>query len=139
MRDGKALARYGLDEAACELFARCEADRVHEDVELVPMPGKPVEHGIDFLIRTDIARKQQLRALAEALGQFFDAALQLVILVCERQFGTFTGKCLGDTCGNGTIACDADDQRPFTGHEAHMFFPCRNLAFWATLFNSIGG
>ena len=123
MRDGIAFTRDRLGEAAFELVARRKADRMHEDVELIPVLAQVLEHGIDFFVARNVALEQQVGVLPQAFGQFLDAPLELVVLVGEGEFGTLTRERFCDSRCDRAIARDANDQRPFAGHEAHRCSP----------------
>ena len=56
MSDGKGLAARAVSETTCESFARCEGDRVHEDIEMTPTIFERGKGGIDLRIRGDIKR-----------------------------------------------------------------------------------
>ncbi len=61
------------------------------------MFAKPGEHGVNLVIRRDIAGEKQFGVLPEALRELFDAAAQLLVLVRKCDLGTLAGKRLSDT------------------------------------------
>jgi hypothetical protein len=75
--DAKAVARGGIDEAPRQRFARRECDRMHEDVEAVPMRLQVAKAARDVLIAADIHCEGKLRAQLRgerlnSIGHAFD-------------------------------------------------------------------
>ena len=109
-------------EVAVQLVAGGEADRVDDAIQAIPLLRQRGEHGFDLGVIGDIARKAQLGIGTPAGGEFFDATLELLVLVGEGQLGAFAVHGRGDAGGDGQLAGDADDENALTGEKSHGFF-----------------
>ena len=103
--------------AALDRLARREADRVHEDVEPVPVLAQLGEAGIDLRVFGDVQRDHDVRAVFR--GGVLDARLQLVALVGEGEFRTLAAHGLGDAVGDRALAGDAGDECTLALQESH--------------------
>ena len=57
------------------------------------------------------------------LGQGTDMFLRLFIEICDGDIRALPADRFGTAIGDGLVIRDADNQRPFSGHEAHMDSP----------------
>ncbi|OPZ07832.1 MAG: hypothetical protein BWZ07_03251 [Alphaproteobacteria bacterium ADurb.BinA280] len=57
MRDCKRLARQVVEKLALQGLTRCEAHRMHQDVEAIPMTSQIAVHLVDLRIVADIQRQ----------------------------------------------------------------------------------
>ena len=110
--------RQAVEEFAGQRFARSEADRVHEDVEAVPMFAEIGEQLRDLLIAGHVARQDDVRA--EGFRGFVDARAQLVVDIGEGQFGAFAMHRAGNPPGNRAIAENAGNQCAFALQKSHV-------------------
>ena len=76
------------------------------------------ERGVDLGVVGDVERHDELRA--QRLGERLHAILELLVDVGERELGAFAMHGLRDAPGDGTIGCDADDERALTAQETHV-------------------
>ena len=74
---------------------------------------------VDLGVVGDVERQDELRA--QRLGQRLHALLELLVDVGERELGAFAVHGLRDAPGDGTIGCDADDERAFSAQETHVY------------------
>ena len=100
-----------------ERLARREADRVHDDVEAVPVLAELGEQVLDLRVAGDVARQHDVRA--ERVRGFVDAILELVVDVRERKLGAFAMHRVGDAPGDRAVIEHAGDQRALAVQEAH--------------------
>ena len=89
-------------------FPGGKGDGVDQYVQAVPMIRQAIKKGLYLVVTGDIAGQGNIRI--DLCSEFFHAFPQFPILVGECQVGAFTVHCLGNTPGNGTIACHAYDQ-----------------------------
>ena len=118
MRDAKALAAHRVDVAPFELVGRCERHRVHEDVEAIPARGETVEECVDLCVLGDVERQREIAA--ELRRHFFDARLEFLGLVAERQRRTFAMHRGSNSPRNRTVARETYDHSPLAGQESHQ-------------------
>src|SRR6185295_9951710 len=118
VRDAKALARHGIEVAPVELVRRRERHGVHEDVEPVPALRKAGEERVDLAVVGNVERQREVAA--ELLGHVFDAALELVGLIAEREIGALAAHGLGDAPGERAVAREADDDRALPSQKPHQ-------------------
>ncbi len=117
VRDREILARQSVEEFARERLARREADRVHEDVETIPVLAEIGEQRFDLRVARDVAGQHDIRA--ESLGGFVDARLELVVDVGERELRAFAMHRVGDAPGDRAVADDARDQCALAVQKSH--------------------
>jgi len=119
----KAFAGGDFGEVAVQLVARRETYRVDDAVQAVPLLAQGFENLGDLFVVGYVTGEAQLGAGAPAGGEFFDAALELVVLVGEGQFGAFAVHGGSDARGNRQFAGDANDQYALTGEKTHIQHP----------------
>jgi len=117
VRDPEALARQTLQEVAADRLARREADRVHQPVQAVPVPGQALEGGRDLGVMGHIAVERQLRA--ELARELADALLEALAHVRERELGTFAPAGTRNAVGDRAVRQHAGDQDALAGQERH--------------------
>src|SRR5690606_34393782 len=118
----ETFAGGDFSEVAIQLIARCEAHRVNDTVQAVPLFAQLCEDVDDIVVIGHVAREAQLRTRAPASGEFFNAALELVVLVSEGELGAFAVHGGGDARGDRQLAGDTDDQDALTGEKTHVLF-----------------
>ena len=89
-----------LPDALVELLARRETDRVYEHIQSVPFFAERCENRFNFLVAANVTRKTELSILSETVGQFFDTAFELLVLVGKRDFRAFASEGFCDTRGD---------------------------------------
>jgi hypothetical protein len=90
---------------------------MHDDVEPVPAPAERVERTVDLRVGRHVARQDDIRS---AFGRaFFDALLQSIVQIGERERRALAMHGFRDAPGDGALARDADDQRALTDQETH--------------------
>ena len=105
---------------AVQLVTRGIANRMNDNVDIVPVLAQFLEDIFNLFIAGDIAGEGQLAA--PLLGEFLNTWLELFVLVGESQFSAFAGKCLGDAVSNGQFAGYANDQCFFATEDSHGSF-----------------
>ena len=117
MRDLEGFARQAFEKIAGDRFARREADRVHQTVQVIPGFAEIGEQRIDLLVAADVAVEHQLAV--EFFREIGDAVLEALADIGECQFGAFALAGLGDAIGDGAVGQQAGDQDFFALQECH--------------------
>ena len=121
MGNAKALASDRIDEAPLDLLSRGEANRVHQDVQAIPVLSQGFGQRRQIGIDGDVAGEHDLAAKFGSGS--FNTAAQTLILIGEGQFGPFAGHRGGNALGNGSIAGDTADQRTLASEKGHGRVP----------------
>src|SRR5262249_27488240 len=83
-------------------------DRVNDDVELTPLLGDPLEHGLHLAGLVDVERHEDLRL--ELLGERRDELLGLLVEIGDRDVGAERPQPPGAAPGDRLIVGDADHE-----------------------------
>ena len=71
------------------------------------------EGGVDFRVDGDVARHRDITV--KAGRHFLHPRFELVVLVRERQLGTFAMHGFRNAVGDRSVTCESNDQRPLAG------------------------
>ena len=115
-RQGEPVARR-VEEAALEVLASRERQRVDEDVERVVRLGPACEHAGDLVVRAYVARLDEGRP--DRLGQRPDALLDEALDRREADLGAFRVERLGDPPGDRVVVGDPEDERRLAVEQSH--------------------
>src|SRR5690606_4850420 len=127
--DLEAIAGGDFSEVAVQLVAGCKAHRMHDAVDpFGPFLLQLGEYLLDLRVVSYVTGKAHFGAGAPAFGKLFDAALELVVLVGEGQFGAFAVHGRGDARGNGQLAGYTNDEYALSAKKSHVLF----LFLWAS-------
>ena len=129
MGDLEAVTGGHFSEVAIELVAGSKADRVHDAVDAFgPLLLQLDKYLLDLGVVAHITGKAHLGAGAPVGGKAFHTALELVVLIGEGQFCTFTVHGGGNARGNRQFAGYTNDEYALSAKKSHVLF----LFHWAS-------